>query len=306
MGTPAEEGGGGKIVLARRGAFTDAAAAMLTHPSSYEVVMPHINAVATLDVTMTGRAAHASMFPERGINALDGLVLGYNALAALRQHMPPTDKIHGIFTDGGQLPNVVPARAAGRFMVRSASTDGLAVLQRRVVRCFRGAADATGAHATVSWRWPSYSEMWHSHPIADAFEQNVRSLGRLPLSAADVPATRAGSTDMGDVSHLVPAIHPKLAISPPDVVPHSAEFARWSASPAADCAVLDGAKAMAMTVLDLWLMPELARAANRELEHRAAHTPLTDLSPIARRTPGPLALTPRRGRPPGAAAALGH
>lgn len=268
LGTPAEEGGGGKIVLARRGAFTEAAAAMLTHPSSYEVVMPHINAVATLDVVMLGKAAHASMYPERGINALDALVLGYHAVAALRQHIPPTDKIHGILTDGGQLPNVVPARAAGRFMVRSADTGSLTALKRRVTGCFRGAAEATGARVDFSWRWPSYAEMWHSHPLAAAYEHNLHCLGRRPLAPPDVPLTRAGSTDMGDVSHLVPAIHPKLAISPPTVVPHSAAFTRWAAGPDADRAVLAAAKAMAMTALDIWLAPGLVDAAAREFQHR--------------------------------------
>ena len=305
LGTPAEEGGGGKIVLARRGAFTEAAAAMLTHPSSYEVVMPHINAVATLDVVMTGKAAHASMYPERGINALDALVLGYHAVAALRQHIPPTDKIHGILTDGGQLPNVVPARAAGRFMVRSADTDSLTVLRRRVARCFRGAAEATGTSVAMSWRWPSYAEMWHSRPLAVAFEQNLRRLGRRPLAPADVPLTRAGSTDMGDVSHLVPAIHPKLAISPPDVVPHSAAFTRWAAGPAADRAVLDAAKAMAMTALDVWLDPGLARAAARDLQQRS--TPRgVDITPARRAAAAAPPLPRSRGRWHAAAALPGR
>jgi amidohydrolase len=262
LGTPAEEGGGGKILLAGQGAFDGAAAAMLVHPSSYETVLPPINAVATLEATLLGQAAHASMYPERGVNALDALVLGYLGLATLRQHLAPTDKVHGIVTDGGAVPNVVPARAAGRFMVRSATRSELARVQQRVLACLQAGAEAAGARLVARWPWPAYREMRHNLPLAGSFEANVRALGRRPLAPSRVPASRAGSTDMGDVSHLVPAIHPFLMVSPAGVVPHSHAFSAWAAGPAADRAVLDGAKAMAMTALDVWLRPRL-RAAMR-------------------------------------------
>jgi amidohydrolase len=266
LGTPAEEGGGGKILLAGRGAFSGAAAAMLVHPSSYETVMPPINAVATLEATLLGRASHASMYPERGVNALDAFVLGYLGLAALRQHLAPTDKVHGVVTDGGTVPNVVPARAAGRFMIRSATQAELHRLQRRVLACLQGGAEAAGARLVARWPWPAYREMRHNQPLAASFEANVRALGRRPLAPSQVPASRAGSTDMGDVSQLVPAIHPFLAISPPDVVPHSRAFAAWASGPAADRAVLDGAKALAMTAMDVWLRPPLRAAMHAAFE----------------------------------------
>ena len=260
LGTPAEEGGGGKIVLADRGAFDGARAAMVIHPASYETVLPHINAVSTLDVVLTGRPAHASMYPDRGINALDAMVMGYVGVAALRQHIRATDRVHGIFTDGGAAPNVVPARAAGRFMVRSATEVELRALRRRVLACFQAGAVATGASLRARWVPPTYLEMRPSLPLAAAFEANASMLGRRPIPPGELPVSVAGSTDMGNVSRRVPAIHPMLAISPPDVVPHTPEFARWARSSAADRAVLDGAKAMAMTALDVWLRPELRAA----------------------------------------------
>jgi metal-dependent amidase/aminoacylase/carboxypeptidase family protein len=212
---------------------------------------------------MLGRAAHASMYPERGVNALDALVLGYLGVATLRQHLVPTDKVHGVISHGGEAPNVVPAAAAGRFMVRSATQVGLGRLRNRVLACMRAGAEAAGARLVVSWPWPEYREMRHNLPLAAGFEANLRALARRPLPPAQVPPSRAGSTDMGDVSQLVPAIHPFLAVSPPDVVPHSRAFAAWAAGPAADQAVLDGAKALAMTALDVWLRPDLRAAMRR-------------------------------------------
>jgi amidohydrolase len=287
LGTPAEEGGGGKILLGEQGAFDGATAAMQVHPSSYEAVLPPVNAAATLEAIMHGRAAHASMYPERGVNALDALVLGYLGLSALRQHLVPTDKVHGIITAGGSAPSVVPELAAGTFMVRSATLPELERLKGRVLACLQGGAGAAGARLTARWRWPTYLDLRPNRPLAGAFEANLRALGRRPLAPAEVPATRASSTDMGNVSHLVPAVQPMLAISPPDVVPHTPAFAAWAVRPPADRAVLDGAKALAMTAIDLWLRPGLAEAVR--LSHAGR----------------PAAARPA-GRPPAAAAAPGR
>jgi amidohydrolase len=294
LGTPAEEGGGGKVLLGDRGAFDGAAAAALVHPSSFEVVMPHLSAVSTLEVTMLGRAAHAGLYPERGVNALDALVLGYLGLATLRQHLVPTDKVHGIITAGGAAPGVVPARTAGRFLARSATRVGLRRLRRRVLACMEAGAEAAGARLVARWRWPTYLEMRHNLPLAAAFEANLRGLGRRPLAPGQVPPSRAGSTDMGNVSHLVPAIHPMLAISPPEVVPHSPAFAAWSAGPAADQAVVDGAKALAMTAVDVWLDPAL------RTDMRAAFAGPAAVRGVPGRRPS---RSPQAGRP---GAAAGH
>jgi amidohydrolase len=287
LGTPAEEGGGGKVLLGEQGAYAGATAAMQVHPSSYEAVLPPVNAAATLEATMHGRAAHASMYPERGVNALDALVLGYLGLSALRQHLVSTDKVHGIVTAGGSTPSVVPDLAAATFMVRGATLPELERLKGRVLACLRAGAGAAGARLTAHWRWPTYLDMRPNPPLAGAFEANLRALGRRPLAPAEVPATRAASTDMGNVSHLVPAVQPMLAVSPPDVVPHTPAFAAWAVRPPADRAVLDGAKALAMTAIDLWLRPELAAAVR--VSHRGR----------------PAAARPA-GRPPAAAGARGR
>jgi amidohydrolase len=269
LGTPAEEGGGGKLLLARRGAFEGVDAVMLVHPSSHQVTMPHINAVSSFEVTMLGQASHASMAPEQGVNALDALVLGYTAVAALRQHLRPTEKVHGIITRGGDQPSVVPALARGRFMVRGMSGPEVMALLRRVHACFEGGARATGATVQIRPSPPQYREMWHSRPLAAAFEANALILGRRMLPPHALPVSTAASTDLGDVSHLVAAIHPKLKISPDHVAQHSAAFAGYAASAAADRAVVDGAKALAMTAIDVWCRSDLRRAIRAEHAMRA-------------------------------------
>ena len=262
LGTPAEERFGGKIALARRGAFTGADAVLLVHPSSYETALPRITAVATLEVAMTGRAAHASLFPERGVNALDALVLGYTGVAALRQHLATGERVHGVILEGGQAPNVVPARATARFLVRAETRRQLARLRPRVLACFAAGAHAAGARFDHAWAGPAYAELRPNLPLADAFVANARALGRRPLDASEIPESVTGSTDLGNVSHLVPAIHPMLAISAAEVVPHTPGFAAAAVGPAADRALLDGAKAMAMTALDVWARPEMRAAVH--------------------------------------------
>ena len=263
LGTPAEESGGGKVILLERRAFDGAVAAMLVHPSNENNVLPHICSAVHLDVAFRGKAAHAGMFPERGVNALDAIVVGHLGLATLRQHLVPTDRVHGIITLGGEAPNVVPARAEGRYIVRSARSAHLAELARKVAACFEAGAAATGATLGLSWGWPVYQELVPSRPLATAFASNVTALGRRPTDGPPLPPHVAGSTDLGNVSSLVPTIHPKLRIGPSHVVQHTPAFERLAALPQADRAVLDGAKAMAMTVIDVWCRPRLRTSLQR-------------------------------------------
>jgi len=296
LGTPAEERGGGKILLAKRGAFDGAGAAMLIHPGPHETVMPHLIAVSTLHAILIGKAAHASMNPDAGINALDALVLGYLGVNALRQHLPQTDKVHGIITLGGTAPNVIPARTAGRFMARSTTLAGLVATRRRVEACLAAGAQAAGARLVAHWQWPTYREMRHNLPLAAAMQANLRALGRRPLAPAAIPPSQAGSTDLGNVSHLIPAVHPKLAICPPDVAQHSPAFARWAIGPAADRAILDGAKALAMTAIDIWLSPTLYPAMRADFA--------TPPGRPSRRRCRPAPAATRSAHPPAAVAAL--
>ena len=256
LGTPAEEGGGGKVLMAERGAFDGLDAALMVHPAGADLTEADVIAIATWRVEYSGRGAHAAAAPHLGRNALDAMVLGYNAVAALRQHIAPTDRIHGVFTEAGEKPNIVPDRAVAEWYVRSATLTSLEPLKDRVMACLEAGAAAAGCEMTVRPTCPEYSDLRTNPVLIDLYRTNSEALGRpVPVPTA---ATRVvASTDMGNVSYLVPSIHPMIAVSPPGVALHTAEFARWAGSAEGDRAVLDGAKAMAMTVVDLWLTPGL-------------------------------------------------
>jgi len=261
LGTPGEEGGGGKILMARQGAFAGVDAAMMVHPAGADLSAMHVLAVSQVEAVYGGRAAHASAAPHRGINALDGLVTAYTAIAHLRQHIRHTERIHGIITDGGQAPNIVPERACGLFYIRAGTEAHLRRLKERVTDCFRAGAAASGADLTLRTLGEDYAEMITNQPLVDAYTGNLAGLGRAVLNPAGMGAAVAGSTDMGNISKLVPSIHPMIAAAPPDVALHSVEFARWAASDSGHHAVIDGAKALAMTALDVLCTPAVLEAA---------------------------------------------
>jgi len=263
LGTPAEERGGGKEIMARNGAFEGVDAALMIHPAGVNLATMPCLAIAELEVTYFGVAAHASAMPERGVNALDALVIAYQAVGALRQHIRATERLHGIITDGGQAPNIVPERAAGHFYVRAADAPALAELKKRVEGCFRAGADATGARLELVWGDVDYLDLDTSWPLARRFQENAEALGRAFFPFEKVPAGVQGSTDMGNVSQRVPSIHPMLASAPPDVSIHNAAFAKWAASDLGDKAVLDGAKALAMTALDFLCDADLRTEVSR-------------------------------------------
>jgi amidohydrolase len=257
LGTPAEEAGGGKELLARAGAFEGVDAALMVHPAGVDLATMPTLALAEVDVAYRGRAAHASAMPERGVNALDALVTAYQAIAQLRQHIRPTERIHGIFTEAGEAPNVVPQRAAGRFYVRARDAVDLDALKRRVEGCFRAGGEATGAGVEIAWRDPDYLELRTSWPLAERYQANAESLGRRFFPFDKLPTSALGTTDMGNVSHRVPAIHPMIAAAPVHCTIHAPEFTEHAGGPLGEAAVVDGAKALAMTALDFWLDPDL-------------------------------------------------
>ncbi len=259
LGTPAEERGGGKELMARQGAFENVDAAMMVHPSGVNLATMPCIAIAEVRVVYHGQSAHASAMPERGINALDALVNAYQGIAALRQHIRTTERLHGIITEGGQAANIVPERAAGFFYVRAANSDDLEVLKQRAMGCFQAGAQATGAKLEAQWGEIDYLELNTCWPLARAFQTNAEKLGREFFPYEKLPAGVQGSTDMGNVSHRVPSIHPMIAAAPINVTIHNPEFTRWSGGEMGDQAALDGAKALAMTALD-YLCDEALRA----------------------------------------------
>jgi amidohydrolase len=252
IGTPAEEGGGGKILLLERGAFDGVDAAMMVHPAGRDLRTMSTLAIDQLHAVYTGRASHAAAAPHQGRNALDAAVLGYLNVAALRQHIRSDERIHGIFTDGGDKPNIVPARAATYWYVRSPRVDLLAELKPRVVACLEAGAAAAGCTIELTWEPRPYAEVRDNDPMLDCYEANSAELGRTLITPTG-SAVVAGSTDMGNISYAVPSIHPMIQVSTPEVAIHTPAFETFAGGPDGDRAVLDGAKAMAMTVADLWL-----------------------------------------------------
>ena len=257
MGTPAEEGGGGKIKMGRNGAFEGLAAAMMVHPADADLVRMDCIAVQELYVDYHGKAAHAAAAPQEGRNALDAAVLGYMNVAALRQHILPAERIHGIFVRAGDKANIVPAETATTWMVRSPNIASLQPLKARVLACLESSAVATGCTCTTRWQDATYADMVDNGPMVQAYVANAARVGRTVQDPRVVGKAVVGSTDMGNVSYLVPSIHPMIQVAEAGVPIHTPDFARWAASESGDRAVLDGAKAMAMTVLDLWVSPAL-------------------------------------------------
>ena len=263
LGTPAEEKGGGKELMIRAGAFDGVDAAMMMHPSGINLTTMPCICVAEVRVEYHGRSAHASAMPHRGINALDGLLLAYQAISNLRQHIRATERIHGIITDGGKAPNIVPDFAAGDFYVRAANVDELAQLKPRVQACFEAGAKGSGCEVDVRWAGVDYLDLNVSAPLASSFQRNAESLGRSFFPIEKLPAGSSGSTDMGNVSYRVPSIHPMLAAAPNNVVIHHPDFAKWARSEMGDAAALDGAKALAMTAIDFLQTPSLQQDCKR-------------------------------------------
>ncbi|WP_426572838.1 M20 family metallopeptidase [Aquihabitans sp. McL0605] len=260
LGTPAEEGGGGKIVMAERGAFDDVDAALMVHPAGMDLARFGAIAIQQLEVTYHGRAAHAAAAPQAGRNALDAAVLGYVNVAALRQHIRPDERIHGIFTEAGDAANVVPARTAATWYVRSPTVRGLHKLKARVLTCLEAGATAAGCTMEHQWIDPAFADMVDNDPMVELYRENLARTGRTLVDPVSLDAI-VGSTDMGNISHIVPSIHPMIAVSPPTVAIHTSDFVRYARAEEGDRAVLDGARAMAATVADLWARPGAMDAA---------------------------------------------
>ena len=253
IGTPAEEvcDAGGKILLLERGAFEGLHAAMMVHPAPLDVVEFPIIAASMFEVCYHGKEAHASAFPERGINAADALTVAQTAIGLLRQHIRPTDRIHGIITTGGEAPNIIPAHTVAKYIVRANTLADLDEIKEKVVKCFEAGALATGSTLELNGGEKPYAEMLHDPDMATAYRRNAEARGRVFPPVAPSLKRAAGSTDMGNVSLVMPAIHPAIGIDSLPAVNHQPEFTAHCVTEAADTAIIDGALAMAWTAVDL-------------------------------------------------------
>jgi amidohydrolase len=245
VGTPAEEGGGGKIYLLERGVFDGMHAAMMVHPAPVDVLRPRVSAVAHFTVRYTGRESHAAAAPHLGVNAADAFVVAQAAIGLLRQHLRPTDQVHGIVTHGGDAANIVPAHSEGDWMVRATTIDELGQVLPRIEQCFHAGALATGATLELEDVCPAYSHMEHDHDLVEAYRANVEGTGR-----AYNGDQMTFSTDMGNVSLAMPSIHPTIAIESAGAMNHQPEFAAACINASADRAVAEGALALALTAID--------------------------------------------------------
>ncbi|HYR94747.1 MAG TPA: M20 family metallopeptidase [Methylomirabilota bacterium] len=263
LGCPAEERGNGKNHLIRAGLFADVDAALMYHPGDRDELDPLMLALVSLDVEFIGKAAHAAAEPQEGINALDALMLSWTGLSALRLTVRSDSRFHGIITDGGKAANIIPDRAAARFMVRSPDNTYLKELQRRVIACFEGAATQTGCE--LRYQWSDTCDLVSTNrPLAEAFSANAKALGREMKPRR--PGDTHGSTDMGNVTSLVPGIHPFLSITEGPVPGHSIAFASAAATPLALETMHVAAKALAMTAADALTDPVLTRRAKEAFD----------------------------------------
>lgn len=250
-GTPAEEGGGGKIELLERGAFAGLDLAMMAHPAPVDVAEAEPFAVSHSHVAFQGKAAHAAAYPEQGVNAADAFTVAQVAIGLLRQQLPSSVRVHGVMTRGGEAPNAIPARTEGRWYVRAESLDRLAETEERVWRCFQAGALATGCELDITPESRPYAEFRTDRRALRAYVGNAERLGR--VFDRDSPARRMNraSTDMGNVSQLVPAIHPYVGIGSLPALNHQPEFAAHCVGGDAEKAILDAATALAWTALDV-------------------------------------------------------
>lgn len=263
LGTPAEENGSGKEIMARAGAFDGIDAAIMLHPAHHDGLDFAALGLRSVEATYHGIPAHASAQPEAGRNALDAVVAAYQGIAALRQHIPRTDRVHGVITDGGGVANVVPARASLRLLIRSPQLDSLLALGERVQRIFEGAALITETELETVWdRIQPCLPVRGNDALATRFGAHLVGRGRT-LGPTGGPQ---GSTDLGNISLRVPAIHPTLGIAPPEVAMHTAGFAEYAGSEPGDRAVVDGAVALALTALDYLTDPGLRERSRAEFE----------------------------------------
>jgi len=265
IGTPAEEGGGGKILLLDAGVFDGVHAAMMVHPAPDESLTLPCLAVEHLTVSYRGREAHAAGFPELGINAADALTVAQVGIGLLRQHLDPTHRVHGIVTHGGDAPNIVPGHTRGSWYVRASTLAALEQLSPRVRACFDAGALATGCEVDVELASPRYSEFLPDALLLAAYEREAVEVGRV-FGERDATGQLSGSTDMANVSLRVPTIHPMLGIETDGAVNHQPGFTTAAINASADRAVLDGSIAMARTAIAV----ALDAAARKHLLESAA------------------------------------
>ena len=251
LGTPAEEGGGGKIVMLERGAFDGIDIAALVHPGPVDVAFAEPFAVRHIAVKFSGKAAHAAAYPEQGVNAADAFTIAQVAIGLLRQQLPSSVRVHGVMTRGGEAPNAIPEVTEGRWYVRATSTKLMEETFERIAKCFEAGALATGCSLEIHDESQPYSEFTNHPNLNEIYKSNAESIGRVFDDNDPRIKMNRASTDLGNISKVIASIHPYIGVNSGAAVNHQKEFAAACITADADQAVLDAAKAMAMTLVEI-------------------------------------------------------
>ncbi|OIH82615.1 peptidase M20 [Arthrobacter sp. UCD-GKA] len=259
-GTPAEEGGGGKIEMLKKGAFVGLDLAMMVHPSPVDSAVANPFAVAHQHVEYHGKSAHAAAYPDQGVNANDAFLIAQMAIGLLRQQLPKETRVHGVQTRGGEAPNAIPETTRGRWYVRAETLAELEPLNERVNKCFEAGALATGCKLEITPESEPYSEFRTDERALEIYTSHARSLGRTFDAPPEQATMNRASTDMGNVSQIVPAIHPYIGLGCFPAANHQPEFAAHCIGNAANQAIHDGAAALALTALDYVGVPDTERS----------------------------------------------
>lgn len=263
FGTPAEETSGAKVRMAREGAFRGIDAAMMVHPSPVTEESGTSLALIAIQFEYFGKSAHAAASPEKGINSLEAAILTYNNINALRQYTTSDVKIHGIIKEGGKAANVIPDYACAQFYVRASKSKQRDEVANKVINCARAASDAVGTRLEVTHFEEPYDDLITNKTLSDVFSRNLRELGEVEIRK---PSDSIGSLDMGNVSYLLPTIHPWLGLGDCSLVTHTKEFADYTQTENSKESIYKGACAMAMTGYDVILSKELQEKIRDEFE----------------------------------------
>ena len=265
MGTPAEEAGGGKILLMKNGAFEDVDVVMMVHPAPRAVVRPLFGAVKEFHVTYTGKAAHAAAYPWEGVNALDAAVVAYSAIGVLRQQFRPAWRCHLIFLKGGTKPNIIPGESVLDCYIKAPNVDELCTLESRVRACFESASLSTGCEVQIKQMNYVDRDIQHNAILAKSFADSYTRLGVAFTDEAEMYS----STDMIQISRLVPTLYPSFAVGSGQEVNHSLEFVGVSNSPESHARALQAAKALSHTCIDVLSTKGLVEKVREDFDQRS-------------------------------------
>jgi amidohydrolase len=270
LGTPAEEAGGGKALLLQAGTFDDVAVAVMVHPGSADIAAARSLALSEVIVHYRGKESHAAVAPHLGVNAADAVTVAQVTIGLLRQQLAPGQLVHGIVTDGGQAVNVIPGHAALQYAMRAVESDSLRELEGRIFSCFAAGALGTGCEYELEEPAPAYAELKPDHWLSEVCREEMRRLGRESVGPELEARLPMGSTDMGNVTQVLPGIHPIIGVDAGGATVHQRAFATAAAGPSADRAVVDGAIMLARTIVHLAETPDQRDRVLDAQQRRAA------------------------------------